>query len=149
MLDQRFALAIEAIRVARLRVYDFSIDVHGIIILEGRVSSEHFVQEDAQSPPIYGFSMSLVQQNLRCNILGGATNCISSFRDHFSETEVNQLQVPITANHDVFWLQITVDNLFALQIFKNGNHLCTVESSLLWIKVANAPMVREDVSTLE
>ena len=93
--------------------------------------------------------MTLIEQNLRSDILRGSTYSISSFSDHFGETKINQLQVPIAPNHNVFWFQITVADLFSLKVFENRDNLRPVESSLLWIKVSNAPMVSEEVATFQ
>ena len=93
--------------------------------------------------------MPLIEQNLRSDILRGSTYSISSFSDHFGETEIDQLEVPVASNHNVFWFQIAVADLFSLQVFENRDNLSTVESSLFWIKVANASVVSEEVATLK
>lgn len=93
--------------------------------------------------------MSLVEQDLGCDVLWSTTNRVSSLRDHFCKTEVNHLQVTIGANHDVFWLQIPVDNVQALQIFKDGDDLGSVKRSLLWVEVTDASVVCKQITSLQ
>ena len=93
--------------------------------------------------------MPLVEQDLRCYILWSPAYGVSSLGDNFGETEINELQVAITAYHDVFGLQITVDYFFSLEILEYRNYLGSIESSLLGVKIANASVVSEEVSALE
>ena len=111
MLNERLAIAVKTIWVSWLCVDDFTIDVHGVIILEWRVTSEHFIQQDSECPPVNGLSMALVEQNLWRYIFWSSANGVGSLSDNLGETEVNHLQVAIGANHDVLWLQVSVYDL--------------------------------------
>jgi len=44
VLYKRFALAVEPVGVSWLCVDNFAVNVHGIIVLEGRVACQHLVQ---------------------------------------------------------------------------------------------------------
>lgn len=149
MLDKRLAFAIKTVGVSWLCVYDFPVNIHGIVVLEWRVTSQHFVKKNANSPPINSLSVTLIQQDLRGNILWSTANCVSSLSDNFGETEINHLQEPISTNHNVLWLQIPVDNIKTLKIFKDGYDLSSVEGSLLWVEVSNASVIGEQISSLE
>jgi hypothetical protein len=59
------------------------------------------------------------------------------------------LQVAISANHDVLWLQIPVDNVETLKILENRDDLGSVESCLFGVEVADTSVVGEEVSALE
>ena len=132
---------IEAVRILWLRIYDFTVDIHGVIILEWWVTGQHLIKKNSKSPPIDSFAMSLIKQNFRSNVLRCAADGICSFCDHFCEAEVYKLQVSIRSNHNIFRFQISIDYFLALQIFKNRDYLSSVECSSFWIEVTNAPMV--------
>ena len=63
--------------------------------------------------------MALVQKDLWSDILWGTTDCVSPLRNYFCETEINELQIAVSANHDVLWLQIPVYYILRLQVFEN------------------------------
>ena len=149
MFHQRFAFTIEAVGVPRFGVYDFSVDIHGVIVLERRVASQHFVEQNSHSPPVHSFSVPLVEQDLGSDVLWSSANCVSPLSDYLSKTKVNHLQVAVCANHDVFWLQVSVDNVEALEVFENGHHLSSIKGSLLWVEVSHASVVREQISSLQ
>jgi len=90
--------------------------------------------------------VALVQQDLGSDVLWRSANGVGALRNNFGESEVNHLQVAVCANHDVFWLQVTVHHFETLKVLKDGDYLCPVEGRLLGIEVAHAPVVREKVS---
>ena len=93
MLYQRFGFSgflLEESWERNLSTENVLIDSHGIIIVEGVNTSMHFVDEDAKGPPVYSFSMALIQDDLRRYVLGGSTNCkCSSFVQDLGETEIS------------------------------------------------------------
>ncbi len=149
MLNQRLTLAVESIRVSGLRVDDFSVNIHRVIVLERRIASKHFVKKNSESPPVDGFSVALVQQNLRSDVLRSSANGVCSLCNDLCKAEVNHLQVAISANHDVLRLQIPVDNVETLKILENRDDLGSVESCLFGVEVADTSVVGEEVSALE
>lgn len=111
MLHERFAFTVETIWVSWLCVDNFPINVHGVVVLEWRVTSKHFVQKDAYSPPINGFPVTLVEQDFRGNILGSTTNGVCSLCNDLSETEINHLEVTISPNHNILRFEIPIDDV--------------------------------------
>lgn len=112
MLHQAFAsttsfiiikksLRIEAIRVFGLGVYNLPVNVHWVLILERWESCQHLVDKNAKAPPVNWFSVTLVQENFRSDVLWGATNCEGTFGNDFSEAKINHFQVSILSYHDV------------------------------------------------
>ena len=53
-------LPIKAFRVARLRVNDLPVNVHGVLILEGREAGQHLINQNANRPPVDGLPVALV-----------------------------------------------------------------------------------------
>ena len=149
MLRQRLQVRVEALGVLGLCVDDLTINIHRVISLEWRITSKHFVEQNAHSPPVHSFSMPLVEQDLGSDVLWSSANCIRPLGNDLCKTEVNHLQVTICANHDVFWLEISVDNVQALKIFEDRDNLGSVKCSLLWVEVADASVVGKQVTSLQ
>ena len=149
MLDERLELGVEAVGVLGLSIYDFSVNIHRIVILEWRVPGKHFVEEDSESPPVHWLAVALVQQDFRCDVFRGSADCVGALCDHFRESEVYQLQVAVRANHYVFRLQVSVHYFFTLEVLKNGDDLSAIKCGLLGVEVAHAPVVGEQVSSFE
>ena len=147
MLHEWLALAVEAVWVSWLCVDDLSVDVHRIIILKWWVASQHFIEQDADGPPVHCFAVTLVEQNLWSNILRRAANSVGPLCDYFGKPKVNHLKISITANHDVLRLQISVHNIFALQVLKYRHYLCPIKRCLFRVKVADTSMIRKKVSS--
>jgi hypothetical protein len=128
-------LRIEAIRVFWLGVYNLPVNVHWILILEGWEPGQHLVDKDAQAPPVYWFSVTLIQKDFWSNILWGAANSEGAFGNDFSEAEVNHLQISILPYHYIFWFQVTIDDIFRMQVLKDSEYLGTVENCLFKVKM--------------
>ena len=73
--------------------------------------------------------MTLVQKNLRSNILGRSTNSICALSDCFGEAVIDQLKVAIISDHDVFWLKITVADVMTVKVLENRSDLGTIKST--------------------
>merc|ERR1719195_628932 len=67
--------------------------------------------------------MAFVQQNPRGNVLRCTTEGICTVLDDLCKPEVSELDVPIGIDQNVFWLEVTVHNVFAVTVFKDGSNL--------------------------
>ena len=148
VLDQRLKVLVKAFGISRLGVDNFSVDVHRIVILEWRVASEHFIEQDAQSPPINSKTMTLIKQYFWRDILGRSANRIRTFLDDLRESEIDHLQITVRANHNVLWFQVPVYDLLTLKILENGNNLASVELCLFGIEVSDSSVIGEKIATL-
>ncbi|GBE59036.1 single-stranded DNA-binding protein, putative [Babesia ovata] len=74
------------------------VDAHRVLVVEGRVAHQHFVDKDAQRPPINGLAVSFVEQNLGGEVLGRATQRVRAHLYDLGETEIGQLEVPVAAH---------------------------------------------------
>lgn len=149
MLDQAFEIGIKPIWVPWLCIYDLPINVHGIVILKWWVSSEHFVDQYAQGPPVDSLSMALIKKYLGSNVLWSSANGVSPLSNNLSKPKVNELEIAVSANHDVLWLQVSVYNILRLEILEYGNHLSSIESRLLGVEVANRSVMRKKITSRE
>jgi hypothetical protein len=86
-----------------------SIDKH-----KRRLSSEHFINDAAYTPPVNSETMSLSIYNLWCKVLWGTaqSKCVIVALDVFlGKPEICQLGIPILINKDILWFQISINNL--------------------------------------
>jgi len=81
-------LRIETIWIFGLCIDYLTIDLHRVLVLEGREASKHFINQDAQGPPVYWLSMSLIKKNLWSNVFWCATDSEGSLGNNFSEAEI-------------------------------------------------------------
>ena len=56
-----------------IAVQDLLVDAKGIVVVEGRVSSQHFENEHAKRPPVYVLVMALALNDLRRQVLRCST----------------------------------------------------------------------------
>lgn len=117
--------------------------------MEGREPCKHFVDQDTESPPIDWLPVTLIQQNLRRYVFRSTANGKGSLRDNLREAEINHLEVAIVSNHNILWLQISVNDILSMQVLKNTDDLCPVELSLPQIEVLHGPVIGEQVTSSE
>lgn len=98
MPDQGFRVGVESLREMQLSLENVLVDDKGIIICERIDPCNHLIDEDSKSPPIHGFSMSLVLQYLGSKVFWRPTERESPSFDNLSKAEVRQFQIPINTN---------------------------------------------------
>lgn len=114
MPDQRFGIGVETFRKVKLSFQDILINCHRVIISEGVNTSDHFVDHDAQSPPIYRFSMPLVQEDFRGKVFWCSTEGESSIFDELRKSEIRKFDVAVGGYQNILRLQIPIDDVFAV-----------------------------------
>ena len=129
MLDETLKLRVETFRVARLGVNDLLVDIHWIIIDEWSVSSMHLVDQNTKGPPIDRLAVTLVEQDFRRDVLGSSTNSVGTLSDYLGETVIDKFEVAIIADHDIFGLQITVDDVATVKILEDASDLGAIETN--------------------
>lgn len=144
-----FYLRVEAFRVFGLCVDDLPVYVHGVLVLEGREPREHLVHQYAQRPPVHRLPVALVQQYLRRNVLRGPTDSESTLGNYFRKAEIYHLQVAVICYHDILWLQVAVNDIFAMQILEDTHDLGTIELGLLEVEVLYCTVVGEEITSSE
>ena len=102
---------------------------HQRIVISKRVDPcDHLVDEHAEGPPIHWFPMPFFLQNLRSQVLWRAAECKSPALDSFGKAEVSEFEISIAANQYVLWFEIAVDDIFAVQMLEDEQHLRCVET---------------------
>jgi len=74
--------------------------------------------------------MAFIQNNLRRQVLGRAAEGVSLAVDDFGETEVRQLQVAVSVDQHILGFQVSVDDVFAVQVLEDGNDVRGVKSNI-------------------
>jgi len=65
MLHQTLRALVKVTWESDFALQNFLIDSHRVFIVEGVNSGDHLVSKDTKSPPIYRFSMALIEKYLR------------------------------------------------------------------------------------
>ena len=105
------------------------VDDQGIVIGEGIDSCNHLINEDAESPPIHWFSMPLILQDLRSKVFRRAAERKSPSFDDLRKPEVREFQIAISPNKNVFWFQIPIDDILAVQVLENSDNMSRVKAA--------------------
>ena len=98
----------------RLAILDVSEQFFFIFAVEWGLAAKHFVDYATEGPPVRGLAVSLVQQDLRGQILGSAADTLGvvmAIDVLLGETEVGDLDVAIATHKDVFWFEIPVKDI--------------------------------------
>lgn len=74
--------------------------------------------------------MSLVKKNLWSNILWSSTDSVGPFSHNLSKSKVNEFEEAVISNHDVFRLEISVDYIFIMEVFKYSDYLGPIKSTI-------------------
>lgn len=79
--------------------------------------------------------MTLVQNDLRCDVFGSAADCESStLIQNLSKAEIGQLEVAIVTNQQVFRLEVPEDNILVVQVFETAGDRRSIEPSVNGIR---------------
>lgn len=79
--------------------------------------------------------MTLVKENLGCDVFRSPTDSEGSLCYNLSKTEIDHLEISILTDHNVLRLQVAIADILRVQVLKDGDYLCTIENSLLKIKM--------------
>lgn len=124
------------------------VNLHGVISSEWINSMIHFIDKDSQGPPVDWFSMAFVEENLGGNIFGSTTQGIGSVEDHFSKAKICEFKVAIGVDEKIFRLQVSVNDVKAVHVFKNRGHLSGIEGSVKRLKLAYTSKVDKEFTSL-
>ena len=110
VLDQRCKLELAVRYFGEVRGFadDGFEELHSVLVFEGRVASEHFMNEAAETPPINISAVSDFFYDLRCKVFRSATkrHCNRVLRvKYFGKSEVSKLKVSILINDNILWFE--------------------------------------------
>lgn len=146
MLDQTLCILVKITRELNLALEDFLVDRHRVIIVEGINTGVHFIDENTKGPPVDGLAVTLVQENLRCKILGSTTECVGASLAVLGKTKVSQLQIAFIINKDVLGLEITVDDVLRVKVLEHERHLGAIEHSMFGVKLSFSSQIGKQLT---
>ena len=130
---QAFCVTCEALREWNLLLKGHLENLIGVFVHEGWSAQEQLVHKNAKRVPINGMPMSLVQNHLWWDILRSPTE---SVRAHpglqpLNKSEISQFDEPILLKQNIFGLQVTVNQILAMDVLKNQYDLSSIKSDQL------------------
>ena len=129
---------------------DVPVDAHGVLVVEGVDSGVHFVDKHSKSPPIHGFSMALIEDDLRSDVLRGSTDGEgSAFDKELGKSKVSQFEVTVITDEEVLGLEVSEDDVLAVKVFEARGHNGCVEAGLVGGEGLNVAEVGEEFSSVD
>ena len=136
------------LREVKVTHCDLSVYFIRINVIEWRIACEHFENENTKSPPINSLVMSTAHYDLWCYVLRGTTQREAPVCDLLGKSKVCDLQVSITSNQKILWLQVSVSYALRVHVLECKQNLCSVEKSHVVGEVLLAPQESENLTTL-
>ena len=110
-----------------------------ITIEEGGLTIHHLVNQDADGPPIDFFAIAASSEHLWSKVLGCTTLGHGDivFYECFTQAKIDDLDVAISINHDVFKFQITMDVTCLVQDTNANDYLGSIKFGLMLREATN------------
>lgn len=106
-----------------------------MFVLEWSKPSNHLTNQDAYAPYISPVSVAIAwQHDLWCTIARCSTvgECSCCHITHFlGETKVYQLHMSVFINENVFWFQISINDIHLVQTLNSEHNLRQVEPCIV------------------
>lgn len=145
MPHKRFGVVVEAFGEMKFALENVLINDHGIVVGKGINSSDHFINNDPERPPVNRLTMALILQNFWRQILRRATKGKSSVLNNFSKTKISELNVAIGGNEYILRFEISVDDIFAMEVLEDEDELRGVEGGFVGFEHAFFSEVGEEL----
>ena len=113
--------------------------LHQLVLVtaeERRDSHQHLKDENTDGPIVNHTVVAALLEDFRREVLGRATVglCKLVVHQQACETKVDNLDVPIRANHDILKLEVSVHDSFIVQMSDSNDQLSCEELSLFFCK---------------
>ena len=117
----------------KLTYCDSSVYLIWILIVKGRVSSKHFEDKNAKSPPIHTMIMPYAHNYFWSKVFWCTTESECSVSNLFRESKVCNLQVAISSYEQILGFHIAVCDPLFVQILQRQHDLGNVEECyVIW-----------------
>ena len=110
-------------RELNLAFEDLLVDGHGVVVVKWIDAGNHLVGEDTEGPPVDRLAVAFVEEDLRGEVLRGATERVCARLAVLCEAEISQFEVALIVDKDILGLQITVDDVQRVQVFEHEGDL--------------------------
>mmetsp|Transcript_2690 Transcript_2690/g.4397 ORF Transcript_2690/g.4397 Transcript_2690/m.4397 type:complete len:286 (+) Transcript_2690:53-910(+) len=114
-------------RKLELALNDLAIRHHRLVVEEGRKRGQHLIDEDAERPPIHSLAVALSGHNLRRQVIGRSAQRKRLIRHYLGKAKVGHLEIAGIGQHQVLWLQISVNDVSVVHIIERFHYARTVK----------------------
>ena len=123
-----------------------------LVTMEERSDADYeFIKEDAYCPPVNSVIVTVADDHLWWQVLRCATEwvwLIFFAGSHFCKAEICQKKIPVFIEKNVFRLQITVQDIFLVQMANSKDNLSNEEFCLLLWESFHLVQMTEKLSSL-
>mmetsp|Transcript_48182 Transcript_48182/g.75254 ORF Transcript_48182/g.75254 Transcript_48182/m.75254 type:complete len:297 (+) Transcript_48182:313-1203(+) len=147
--DEVPGLLLDVPGVLNLPSQDTLVQLHTVVRIEGRVASQHLVNQDPQRPPVHSLSVAFVQDDLWSQVLWGTTESpsVCSRLYGLGEAEVADLQMPLVVEEQVLGLEVTVDDVAIVKIFESERHASRIEAGSVVGEAVSLTQMGEELAS--
>ena len=105
-----------------------------VFVEEWRNAYKHLIQQNTQGPNVNCVIMTFGTKHFWSNVFRSSakTGSLLIFGDFSSKTKVCQLQIAITIEKHIFWLQVSINDILVMQMPQSNSYLSNHEFSLLF-----------------
>ena len=137
------------LHVLRLVVDNALVDLVVVLVEVGREADYQLVQESAQAVDVGASVVAVALEDFGAHVFWGAAEGIAflAFWDFLGETEIGDFDVAIDIDEDIFWLDVSVDDVQAMQMLKAEKELSHVELGLLFSKLLDFSKMEEHLTS--
>lgn len=109
------------------------------VFSEGYEASHEFIEDNAEGPKIHGEGVTFSRECLRCHVVRSTNHgeCLLSSVQFFAGPQIYEFQVSISTDHDVFWLEIAIDERLLMEGFDDVQQLSPIKHGLFSIQQSN------------
>lgn len=120
---------------------DLLVDLERIfcVFSEGDEASHEFIENYAERPEVHGEGVALSCESLRRHVVRSTDHgeSLLSSVQFLTGPQINEFQVSISADHDVFWLEIAIDERLFMEGFNDVQQLSPIKHGLFCIEQSN------------
>lgn len=81
--------------------------------------------------------MPFVEKHFWSKVLWGSAECVGTGVDNFREPKICEFEESSVVDQNVFRLQVSVNNVLSVKVFKHAYYLRRVKLSLFRLKLAD------------
>lgn len=130
--DKQFSIFADSVpweldlSIANVPVHDLS-----VLVVEGTPTTEHLKQQDTQAPKIDHFTIAkIIEENFGGEIFGCSAKGVGELigrKVGFAQTKIAEGHMASCVEKDVFWFEITIDNVMFVKMLECEGEFCDVE----------------------
>ena len=101
------------------------------LLLERIDSTDHFISEHAQTPPVDSEAVTRGLDHFWCQIFGCSAESVSHTilcLLHLAEAEICQFEMALRVEENILWLQVTIDDSVLVEVSESQHDLGCIEA---------------------